>query len=595
MAISNADNNQNTHQRYTSECEYELYIINYRGTRFKISESFFTSISIYESLFEDDVMKGEITISDAAGFEERLPIIGQEKIEITFNNKRLPESRVKHTFFVYKMSEKIVIDRVQQYNLYFVSEEYLINLKKKISKSYKGMTTSEIAANIYENYIVKDVTTDLYKPLFFDKIGDSDNSFYLNHFVFPRIRPFQAINMIAKKSSPATVNVKENESTGIKNKGFSFFCFYENRDGFWFKSVSDLLNPLKIEKQAEFRYSKTSVFQEKGDDAELLSEQDRNENRNRISVSDSTVSSSVRVPMATYVIVPQNNYGYTLSIGDISVKSYRFISTFDIISNIVGGMYGSKLLTYDPITQQIGENYESQNHRTSLTNFSQGRTDKAQKIFKNNSGIREYQYGYLEDFYRFRNISENSEFENTNHPLATSKNPGINGYDASYKFRTTNFGHGIKSSVDLLLGVMTGRTTKFVSFDNQVERYILSTNAQKRFLKNIIVNIKVSGDQNRKIGEVVQLKIPSSYYTNNGVSDEHTFYQGNYLITKLKHTINQDSTYTSEMELVKDTLFTKLPEDVDGIVDDTTNPYGSGMDQYGNLIEGSTGTLGGGV
>jgi hypothetical protein len=52
---------------------------------------------------------------------------------------------------------------------------------------------------------------------------------------------------------------------------------------------------------------------------------------------------------------------------------------------------------------------------------------------------------------------------------------------------------------------------------------VLTSPAQKRMLKNIVVQIKVGGDQTRKVGEVVELKIPSSYYTIDGVSEPHTF------------------------------------------------------------------------
>jgi len=596
---SYTDNSPNTEQILQGECEFKISIFNYKGVEFEIGKSFFTNLNIFESLFEDNIVNGDITIVDSAGFEERLPIIGQEKIKIIFYNKRIPENRFEASFLVYTMTEKMIRDRTQMYTLKFISEEFVINLKQRVSKSYKGLTSSEIVSKIYEEYIVKNLMNSEYqKPLFYDKLGDTDNSFYLHHFVFPRIRPFQAINMVAKKSTGAAVF---SEDLGFKSSNFGSFVFYENQLGFWFKSIGDLLNPLKLKSNAEYNKSVEEIFEEKGQDSQVSSLEAKT-NKNNINVEKESISSSMRVPMASYVIVPQNNLGYTLSGGDISVQSYRFISTFDIVSNIVGGMYGSKLLTYDPITQTIGDTVTEDSRMTVLNSF-RGLSNDIKKLVINDHGQKEYEYNYLVDFYNFRHISENPN--KLNYPLCGPYHYGLGSTDSNIKYKTTNFGHSQRNNINTLRGVLTGNTRKFASFDNQVERSILTSNAQKRMMKNIVVQIKVSGDQNRKIGEIVRLKLPSMIYTTGQVNDEHTFYQGNYLITKIRHKISSDSTYVTEMELVKDSLFTALasPEAyVNSIlknntddVPDTQNPYGSGKSPSGELIVGDNGMLGGGV
>ena len=65
----------------------------------------------------------------------------------------------------------------------------------------------------------------------------------------------------------------------------------------------------------------------------------------------------------------------------------------------------------------------------------------------------------------------------------------------------------------------------------------------------------MQGDHNRTIGEIVELKIPSYAYPD---EPGHTYYRGNYLITKIKHNVNGDGLFNTEMQLVKDSLFTKL-------------------------------------
>ena len=36
------------------------------------------------------------------------------------------------------------------------------------------------------------------------------------------------------------------------------------------------------------------------------------------------------------------------------ITSFKFESTFNVMANLVGGMYNSRLLTYDPITMRVG-------------------------------------------------------------------------------------------------------------------------------------------------------------------------------------------------------------------------------------------------
>ena len=105
---------------------------------------------------------------------------------------------------------------------------------------------------------------------------------------------------------------------------------------------------------------------------------------------------------------------------------------------------------------------------------------------------------------------------------------------------------------------MAPSSKNFDRYDNQVERTILTTNAQRRMMKNIVVEIRVQGDHNRTIGEIVELKIPSYAYPD---EPGHTYYRGNYLITKIKHNVNGDGLFNTEMQLVKDSLFTKLEND----------------------------------
>ena len=52
----------------------------------------------------------------------------------------------------------------------------------------------------------------------------------------------------------------------------------------------------------------------------------------------------------------------------------------------------------------------------------------------------------------------------------------------------------------------------------------------------------------------MKLKYPSNYYPD----EQHSFYTGLYLITKIQHAVVHGNSYLTTMELAKDTLFSKL-------------------------------------
>ena len=187
-----SDSLDESQQVFSGQAEYKITIFNYKNEPFEVNQSAFTNFNIYESLFDENVMHGDITMFDSAGFEERIPFVGEETITIEFFNARMPKTKFKGSFCIYKMSEKIVREKTQIYTLFFISEEFIVNLKQKVSKSYKGKTSQEIVQDIYDNYIVSHKKKTETKPLFYDKVGNSDGAFLLNHFIFPYIRHFQA-------------------------------------------------------------------------------------------------------------------------------------------------------------------------------------------------------------------------------------------------------------------------------------------------------------------------------------------------------------------------------------------------------------------
>lgn len=585
--LSNTDFDREE-QLESGQADVKVFIKNYRGVEFEIFKSVYSTINIYESLFDDNVIKGDITILDSGGFDERIPIIGEETIRIEFFNTGFPATKFIGNYIVYKMSEKLISGKQQMYTLYFVSEEFIVNLKTRVSKSYKGIVSSNIVGDIYNNYIMNRIRKTEAKNLFYDEVGNSDGAFFLSHFVFPSIRPFQAINMVANKTVSSALM-----SNGENTQNFGSFVFFQNQDGFWFKSISDLINPQDTKNDAEYETSIAESTEEKGTDANSLN-QDLKDNKNYSRVEKLPTTVGVSIPSASYVIAPQNNQGYSLSSSDVSVSSYKFLSTFDVVSNLAAGMYGSKLLTYDPITQMIGED-------TKTFRSPQMSSPKSKKIVKGVQRPYFHEYDYLKEFDNFRHIRENAASDNGQQiggfPLMSNRHIGLNSPDANFKYKTTNFRHDFKPHLSLIEQIMTGNRSKFKRFDNNVERYILQGNAQKRMMKNIVIDIRIPGDHNRKIGEIIEIKMPSLFFS----GEQHSYYRGNYLITKIRHHLSSDGSYVSELQLVKDSLFKQLEnadesdsayaESINTVDGDSEYGTSSVIEEFGPELDiGKTGT-----
>ena len=73
------------------------------------------------------------------------------------------------------------------------------------------------------------------------------------------------------------------------------------------------------------------------------------------------------------------------------------------------------------------------------------------------------------------------------------------------------------------------------------------------------IEIVVAGDSNRRVGDKVIVNIPDSSKIESGENVADIMLSGNYLVTKIKHTITPGSGHTLQMRLCKDSYIAPLP------------------------------------
>ena len=499
-----------------AESRRSVVLSNYRNQSIELDPSIIIDITIHESL-NQNTTHGEITILDIGGFEERIPIIGQEKINIKFGSSHLTNVPIQDkNFVIYNMSPKLIDEsRKQAYVLFFVSEEYIANLKYKVSRSYKDFGY-EIVKDIYFDYIQNNVTHQ--KSLYGVDNTDVDSTAYEMQLVMGMFRPFESINLVAKKSVSA-------RGSFIGSK----YMFFENKDGFHFKSIDSLISPK----------SSTKDLEQEEDNSTLKKFQQAKQ----IELENNPVADK-------FISMPANatseNDTFDLPSEESIIRSFKFESTFDVIANIVGGMYNSRLLTYDPITMRVGA-LDNEGAYASMKD-----TEKATR----KSSVRQkfYDYDYLQRFNQFSHV-----FGIAN-PMITKSHFAYGSPESSYKYVTTNFERDARKQVKILSKDMG----KEVNYEINSERWLLPNMARNRQLKNIVLSVSVPGNHTRTVGDLVHIDLPSSHFA----GEKHRYYAGNYLITELSHKITGDS-YYMDMKLVKDNLSEKLKEfeDIYGVTD----------------------------
>ena len=201
-------------------------LYNYKGDKIDISDSVI-NIEVYESIY-NNTMSGTLTFGDVDSIHERLPVVGKEFLEfkirtpVKYNGAYGGEINAQdHKFYVYKVSiQEQVSPRNQIIRLNFASAEMLRNSRIRISEAFEG-TYEDAVQKIFKS----EKLLNSKKPLFIEKTRLNQK------VVVPNLRPFDTINMFAKKSLSSVSNSAS-------------FYFYETTQGFHFRSLDSMFRQL---------------------------------------------------------------------------------------------------------------------------------------------------------------------------------------------------------------------------------------------------------------------------------------------------------------------------------------------------------------
>ena len=202
----------------------------------------------FESITSPVISGTLVMVDSGANLISSLPIQGTERIVITL----IAPNNEEHTYdlHVYKIGSRFGAERFQTYTLGLISKEGLLNEGIRITKTFKGKA----------NDIVKSLLKDYIKT---DKKVDQENTKFNIIFNAGKKSPFAVINSIQSKSvaNSSTAKVTESKGTGKATPsenssvsslkpvdssdydsvtGSAGYFFFENKDGYVFKSIDTL-------------------------------------------------------------------------------------------------------------------------------------------------------------------------------------------------------------------------------------------------------------------------------------------------------------------------------------------------------------------
>ena len=145
------------------------------------------SFNLFEDIFTN-TLTGNMSIGDTANLISNFPIVGHEEVLITMGTPNIERVKTKK-FRIYKVTDVNSPNiGMRRYNIHLLSDEFFMNLKSSVSRSFPKSTTSTIAEKIFR--------TDLESDKDFD-IEKTQNAYDI---VIPNWKPFDAMNWLAKRS-----------------------------------------------------------------------------------------------------------------------------------------------------------------------------------------------------------------------------------------------------------------------------------------------------------------------------------------------------------------------------------------------------------
>lgn len=250
------------------------------------------AIHVFEDLFSPFI-SGNLILRESIDILNNLPLMGQEYLRLKIKTPTFPNSdAIQGFFYVYSITDRTFLaERNVVYKLNFISYTALVDANTKLSKAYEGKI-SNIATNIIKGFIGQDLVT----PEYISKNIETTRN---------------ATKYVSNYWSPSK-NMNYLTNQAISSTASPSYVFFENRQGFNFKSLENLYAQPSLYPKFDFNLKAREI------------------------TSDGASTRNL-----------QRDYSRMYSID--------FPGVFDTLSKLGRGAYASTLYTHDLVTKQYKE------------------------------------------------------------------------------------------------------------------------------------------------------------------------------------------------------------------------------------------------
>ena len=259
----------------------------------------------------DTIKKGEKRVSAVEG----LPIVGQEKLELIFEDNNENEisftEKDNNALYVNKITPIIDDTTRSLVMLDLVSKEYILNEKIRLNTRFDGSISEHVKGILTDMEFGKDGKKVQKNYLNTKKDVDVEETVGEYNFCGNNKKPFYTINWLSKKAVPNKANPK-----ALGNSAGYFL--WETSEGYQFKSIDWLMNKETNPKKKSIIYNDTPDGKDKlpqGYDIKALAA----EKDNRIDIQKKLMMGafSTRTVMfnpfnSYYEVIAPNAYGVKL-------------------------------------------------------------------------------------------------------------------------------------------------------------------------------------------------------------------------------------------------------------------------------------------
>lgn len=462
-------------------------------------------MQVFEDIFSP-VLTGQLFLNDNINLFNDFPIIGEEKLHIKFKSWNYSNTN-RDVDFIHRTFDIIKISNIEQpndstktYVLHFASPELKKNEAIKISKAYVGKPYSEIIKDIMTSLSSEEYGLDFpeqelqQRPrrlITFDNIECN----------FQKVDDKDSIELFVEKTkyTEPVVTIPYSKPFDIIKNLSSKALRNDNTNS---------ANFLFFENKRGFQFtSLETLFQynEEQDKIPLLVYGAGAQNTDIVQNIE-TFNSELELEKFYESNTP-NRVITTNNIIRLQIQD-----CYDVLKNINSGMYSSKLYNYDLLS---GE--------TSITNFS-----------------------YKENFAKEKSL----EIDSDKVPMLDLNLLEENSLSEKYNSKVL-FQYTAGNNVDSISSLPSYRYN-LLADKIGTEQYIQKRLSKLASLNNYRVIIEVSGNSLYKVGDLIELDLRITKDIE-GNSTKNRYYSGNYLISSIKHNIN-NLHYTMQIELIKDSF-----------------------------------------